>query len=84
MELALGMLKATQGKIKGRFDKMHRLLPTNQHNSMRKFARWWFEPYTNDNPIYHLTILDGTKLAVSIEDKRVKIFKERYKDVPNS
>ena len=53
----------------------------NQHNSMRKFMSQWFGPYVvtsaNDNPTYHLVELDGTRLAISIADKRVNIFKRK-------
>ena len=55
----------------------------NQHNSMRKFMSQWFGPYVvtsaNDNPTYHLVELDGTRLAISIADKRVNIFKKCMK-----
>ena len=59
----------------------------NQHSSMRKFAKRWFGPYVvtsaNDNATYHLAELDGTKLAVPIAGKRVKIFKKRHDNQPN-
>ena len=54
---------------------------------MRKFTKRWFEPYVvtsaNDNDTYHLAELDGTRLAVPIAGKRVKIFKKRHNDEPN-
>ena len=59
----------------------------NQHSSMQKFAKRWFGPYvvtsTNDNGTYHLVEHDGTKLAVPIAGKRVKIFKNQHDDEPN-
>ena len=59
----------------------------NQHSSMRKFTKRWFEPYVvtsaNDNDTYHLAELDGTRLAVPIAGKRVNIFKKRHNYEPN-
>ena len=53
----------------------------NQHKTTRKFARRWFGPYVvtsgNDNATYHLVELDGSRLAIPIACKRVKIFKKR-------
>ena len=54
---------------------------------MRKFARWWFGPYVvmsaNDNGTYHLAELDGTKMVVPVEGKRVKAFKKRHEGEPD-
>ena len=36
-----------------------------------------------NNATYHLAELDGTKLAVPIAGKRVKIFKKRHDNEPN-
>ena len=59
----------------------------NQHNTTRKFARRWFGPYlvtsANDNATYHLAELDGSRLAVPIAGKRVKIFKKRQDEDPD-
>ena len=53
----------------------------NQHQTTRKSARRWFEPYVvtsaNDNDTYHLVELDGSRLTIPIAGKRVKIFKKR-------
>ena len=47
--------------------------------AMRKFARRWFGPYevtsANHHGTYHLAELDGTRMAVPVEGKRVKAFK---------
>ena len=37
----------------------------------------------NDNATYHLAELDGTKLAVPIVGRRVKILKKRHDREPN-
>ena len=59
----------------------------NQHRMTRKFARRWFGPYVvtsaNDNATYHLAELDGSRLAIPIAGKRVKIFKKRQDEGPN-
>ena len=59
----------------------------NQHRTTRKFARRWFGPYVvtsaNDNATYHLAELDGSRLAIPIAGKRVKIFKKRQDEGPN-
>ena len=59
----------------------------NQHSTTRKFARRWFRPYVvtsaNDNATYHLAELDGSRLAIPIAGKRVKIFKKRQDEDPN-
>jgi transposase InsO family protein len=59
----------------------------NQHSTTRKFARRWFGPYVvtsaNDNATYHLAELDGSRLAVPIAGKRVKIFKKRQDKDPD-
>ena len=52
----------------------------NKDNSMRKPLRCWFGQCTvirvNDNATYHLLELDGTRLAIPIVGKRVKVFKK--------
>jgi hypothetical protein len=54
----------------------------NQHKATRKFARRWFGPYVvtsvNDNGMYHLVELDGTRIAVPVAGKRIKTFKKRH------
>ena len=54
---------------------------------MWKFVKRWFGPYVvtsaNDNAMYHLVELDGTRLAVQIAGKQVKIFKKRHDNEPN-
>ena len=37
----------------------------------------------NDNATYHLKNLDGSRLAIPIAGKRVKIFKKRQDEGPN-
>ena len=37
----------------------------------------------NDNATYHLAELDGSRLAIPIAGKRVKIFKKRQDDNPD-
>ena len=37
----------------------------------------------NDNATYHLAELDGSRLAVPIAGKRVKIFKKRQDEDPD-
>ena len=37
----------------------------------------------NDNATYHLVELDGSRLAIPIAGKRVKIFKKRQDEGPN-
>ena len=32
----------------------------------------------NDNGTYHLTVLDGMRMAVPVAEKRVKAFKKRH------
>ena len=40
----------------------------NQHRSIPKFTKWWFEPYVmtsaNDNMTHHLAELDGTRVLM--------------------
>jgi hypothetical protein len=52
----------------------------NHHKATRKFARRWFGPYVvtnvNDNGTYHLSELDGTRIAVPVSGKRIKAFKK--------
>jgi hypothetical protein len=59
----------------------------NQHKATQKFARRWFEPYVvtsvNDNGMYHLAELDGTRIAVPVAGKRIKAFKKRYDSDPD-
>ena len=56
----------------------------NQHKATWKFARRWFGPYVvtgaNDNGTYHLAELDGTRIAIPVAGKRVKVFKKRHED----
>ena len=51
-----------------------------QHSLMRKFARWWFDPYmvtsTNDKSTYHSIEHDWMRLLIPIVGKQVKIFKK--------
>ena len=59
----------------------------NHHKTIRKFARRWFGPYVvtsaNDNATYHLAELDGSRLAIPIAGKRVKIIKKRQDENPD-
>jgi hypothetical protein len=59
----------------------------NQHKATRKFARRWFGPYVvmgvNDNGMYHLGELDGTRIAVPVVGKRVKTFKKQHGNKPD-
>jgi hypothetical protein len=59
----------------------------NQHKATRKFARRWFGPYVvtsvSDNGTYHLTELDGTRIAVSVAGKRIKAFRKCHDDEPD-
>jgi hypothetical protein len=59
----------------------------NQHKATRKLARRWFGPYevtnVNDNGMYHLAELDGTRIAVPVAGKRIKAFKKRHDDEPD-
>jgi hypothetical protein len=59
----------------------------NQHKSTRKFARRWFGPYVvtsvDDNGMYYLAELDGTKVAVPVAGKRVKAFKKCHDNEPD-
>ena len=58
----------------------------NQHRSTRKVAKWWFGPYmvtsANDNALYHLVELDGTRVATPVARKRIKAFKKRHEAEP--
>jgi translation initiation factor IF-1 len=60
----------------------------NQHKAVRKLARRWFGPYVvtsvDDNGTYHLTELDGTRIAAPVAGKRVKAFKKRHEDEPDA
>ena len=51
----------------------------NQHKMTRKFAKRWFNRYVvmsvNDNATYNVAELDGSRLAIPIVGKRVKIVK---------
>ena len=53
----------------------------NQHRTTRKFLKRWFGPYVvkeiENNATYFLAELDGTRLALPIAGKRIKIFKRR-------
>ena len=57
----------------------------NQYSTARKFAKRWFGPYmvkkVESNATYFLAELDGTRLALPIAGKRIKIFKRR--EAPN-
>ena len=59
----------------------------NQHKATWKFARMGFGPYVvtsaNDNETYHLTEVDGTRIAVPVAGKRVKAFKKRREAEPD-
>ena len=59
----------------------------HQHKTTRKLARRWFGPYVvtsaNDNVTYHLTELDGSRLAIPIAGKRVKIVKKQQDKNPD-
>ena len=59
----------------------------NQHKTTRKFTRRWFSPYVvtsaNDNTTYHLTELEGSRLAIPFAGKRVQIFKKRQDENPD-
>ena len=61
--------------------------PDNQHRMTRKFARRWFRPYmvmsATNNATYHLAKLDGSRLAIPIAGKTVKIIKKRQDEGPN-
>ena len=52
----------------------------NQHSSIRKILRQWFELYVvingNHNVIYQVAEFDGTIVAISMVGKRVKIFRK--------
>ena len=37
----------------------------------------------NDNGMYHLAELDGTRMAILVAGKRVKIFKKRHDNEPD-
>ena len=59
----------------------------NQHRASRKFSRRWFGPYivtgANDNGMYHLAELDGTRMAILVAGKRIKAFKKRHDREPD-
>ena len=59
----------------------------NQHRATRKFARRWFRPYVvtsaNDNEMYHLAELDGTRMEILVAGKRIKAFKKQHDDEPD-
>ena len=59
----------------------------NQHRATRKFARRWFGPYVvqsaNDNGMYHLAELDGTRMAIPVAGKRIKAFKKSHDGEPD-
>ena len=38
----------------------------------------------NDNGTYHLAELDGTRMAIPVAGKRIKAFKKRHDDEPDS
>ena len=58
----------------------------NQHQSTQKFARQWFGPYVvmsaNDNAMYHLGEVDGTRIVVPGAGKQIKAFKKRHESEP--
>ena len=37
----------------------------------------------NDNETYHLAELDGTRMAIPVAGKRVKVFKKRHEGEPD-
>ena len=53
----------------------------NQHRSTHQFAKRWFGPYivisVNDNAMYHLAELDGTRMTTPVDGKQIKAFKRR-------
>ena len=59
----------------------------NQHRSTRKFVRRWLGPYVvmsaNDNTTYHLAKLDGTRIAVPVAGKQIKVFKKQDEVQPD-
>ena len=59
----------------------------NQHRATRKFARRWFGPYVvtgaNDNGMYHLAELNGTRMTIPVAGKRIKAFKKRHDGEPD-
>ena len=54
---------------------------------MWMFVRRWLWPFVvvgaNDNGTYHLSELDGTRMAVSVAEKRIKAFKKRHEEEPH-
>ena len=59
----------------------------NQHKATWKFGRRWFGPYAgtsaNDNGTYHLAELDGTRIVVPVDGKRIKASKKRHEGEPD-
>ena len=59
----------------------------NQHMTMRMFTRRWFGPYVvtsaNDNGMYHLAELNGTRMAIPVAGKMIKAFKKRHDGEPD-
>ena len=59
----------------------------NQHRSTQKFVRRWLGPYVvmsaNDNTTYHLPELEGTRIAVPVARKRIKVFKKQDEVQPD-
>ena len=53
----------------------------NQHRPTHKFAKQWFGSYVvinaNDNAMYHLAKLDGTRMTTPVAKNRIKAFKKR-------
>ena len=37
----------------------------------------------NENATYHLVELNGTRIAVPIAERRIKVFKKRHEDEPD-
>jgi hypothetical protein len=98
---AVELQKVARWKSKEYFDKSHQLRPQkikgdrvlvydssldHQHNSLQKFARYWFRPYivwkVFENGTYHLQELDGTIILNLFASKRIKIFKKHQEKHP--
>ena len=98
VERATKNLRMARIRNKAQLDRTHRLRPRkieegdwvlvydssldNQHRVSRKFSRRWFGPY-NDNGMYHLAELDGTRMAIPVAGKRIKAFKKRHDGEPD-
>ena len=99
VEQAAERLRVARTRNKARFDRMHRVRPRtieegdwvlvydssldNQHRATRKFAKPYVVQSANDNRTYHLVELDGTRMAIPVAGKRIKVFKKRHDDEPD-